>query len=67
MTRCSRRAHSFRSHAVSDGQRLGTGIAPSNELVISALAFGALCVAFPIFLILELGLGQSVSAIFTVR
>jgi hypothetical protein len=36
---------------------LGMGLlAQSNELVISALTFGALCVAFAIFLILELGL-----------
>lgn len=35
----------------------GMGLfAQSNELVISALTFGALCVAFAIFLILELGL-----------
>jgi hypothetical protein len=30
--------------------------AQSNELVISALTFGAVCVAFAVFLILELGL-----------
>jgi hypothetical protein len=36
---------------------LGMGLlARSNELVISALTLGALCVAFAIFLILELGL-----------
>ena len=35
----------------------GMGLfAKSNELVISALTFGAVCVAFAIFLILELGL-----------
>ena len=36
----------------------GMGLfAKSNELVISALTFGAVCVAFAIFLILELGTG----------
>ena len=35
----------------------GMGVfAQSNELVISALTFGAVCVAFAVFLILELGL-----------
>jgi hypothetical protein len=35
----------------------GFGIfAQSNRLIVSALVFGALCVAFAVFLVLELGL-----------